>query len=84
MIPLHDQLVVEPVEEKGILQTSSDMYRVCSIVALSEGIYTDHGIIHPNKQLKVGGKILVNHIKDYLVEGSKVYVCRLQDIVGIL
>ena len=81
MIPLYDNVLVEPVENKDdALTVINDQYIVLKIVKLPKGECT---ILAP-EELREGSTVLADHCRDFLIDDKKYYFTRLQDIVTIL
>ena len=90
MKPLHDNIIVEIIEEEGILKIVNDQYIVVRIKTLPD-INPEFPLDSFNiagtcekRTIKEGNKILVDFIKDYMVDNEKIYIVRYKDILCVL
>ncbi len=80
MIPVNQKLLVELTQEEGVLKIISDEYLVVKVVRLCD-IPNDNRI---KEHIKVGSEILVDFIKDYLVNNKKYYFVPLDAVIAVL
>ena len=85
MYPLANNVLVEKVEEGGILKTYNEEYLVVKVKQLPPGVYTENGtLLPPDSHITVGAEILVTHLRDFLVNDKKHCFVKIQDIVAVL
>lgn len=77
---LYDNVLVEQLEDEGVLKMFNDQYIVVKIKQLPQP-HEDYPI---QGVLQVHQEILCNNIRDYLVKGKKIYIVKLNEIVCIL
>jgi co-chaperonin GroES (HSP10) len=90
--PLADNIVVERIEEDGIIKVQHDQYIVVKIKTLPPYIVTDGGIYDHVQEvtnplfdhIEEGDEVLVTYIREFRVKGEKVYVVKVADIIGVV
>jgi len=84
---LYDNVLVEQLEDEGVLKMFNDQYIVVKVKQLPVNI-NDRAVAKEDvialDELRVGQEILCNNIRDYLVKGKKIYIVKLNEIVCIL
>jgi co-chaperonin GroES (HSP10) len=78
--PLNDRILVERVEEEGVLTVISDKYAIVKVIAI--GPISDSVTLKP--YIKMGGEFLVEKIEEYSVKDKSVFFVPLENIVATL
>lgn len=77
-------LLVEIVRDDGVLVTTSGDYGLVRLLAKPQLIETGTYDDSIYSSINVGDKLLVTHVKAYIVNGATHYFTTLKEVVAVL
>ena len=83
MQPLNNNVLVESVEDDGVIKTVSDR-NVVAIVKQLPYYTLDEENAHGWFEIEKGSKIICEQVREYLVGNERYYFTRLEDIICVL
>ena len=86
MRPVGDQILVEVVDEKGVLVTVNSMYGIAKVISKPEmRDSTSAGVLDDVwRSIQPGDELLVLALENYIINGKKYCFVNLRDIMAIL
>ena len=83
MQPLNNNVLVELVEDDGVIKTVSDR-NVVAIVKQLPQYSLDEENARGWFEIEKGSKIICEHVREYLAGNKRLYFTRLEDIICVL
>ena len=81
MRPVYPYIAVEPTEaQDSMLVHAIDERPVVRIIAMPLMPQEELSTVH----LSTGNMILVNHVDEYLVDGTKYFYVKMKDVVSVI
>ena len=87
MQPLNNNVLVELVENDGVIKTVSDrnvVARVKELPLLTEKDSPGWAFVTRDKYINIGSKVICEQVREYLAGNERFYFTRLEDIVCVL